>query len=186
METENNQKPIFANNNQKTLAIIVGAIIIVALVAFFVNRNVATAPKVDGDSEVAVEEGCQEGNLFNTVTGKPCPEAKDATGASAIKSTTTKKNAPAAAGTSYDTAVKQFGSNTIVFGNDCNIGSDNPSFTAGTRILLNNASTQTATISIGEKVVTLRPYHYATYKLASAGEVAVMCNGEIVTTVTVK
>lgn len=166
------------HKEQILIVAVVLLVVVAALLAPRIQKSFRQSVKTDTETiteESATPEGCKPGYNFSETTGKPCPIAK---------STSIKQTAPASAG--YDAALASYKGKVLAFGPACSVVPNDLSVSAGTRIMVANSSSESQTIALGDRSVTLQPYHYFTQSVKTAGEVSTTCNGAPAATVTVK
>lgn len=130
------------------------------------------------EANEATVDGCLEGEKYDRNTGELCEGEVAAPAAAAVLATT--------GALSYEAAIKQYAGKSVVVGADCAPNAAALEVAVGTRVLVANNSTKAQELSIQDRKVNLRPYHYMTSSVKVAGEFPVTCAGETVATVTAK
>ncbi len=159
---ENMQSKIKANFEQyKNFWILGIAIIVVAALALGTSyMRKQRALEVPAQEQVVLES-CKEGDAFDIMTGKPCPQAP-------------KPQAPAAV-PGFQQAIIDYKGRSISFDEDCDATPEVLEVARGSRVLFTNVSDISMTVSFNEREVTLRPLRYFTAVVPVAGDYDVQC-----------
>ena len=160
METEktDNSLKTHVNNKQLWFSVLAIAVLVVLIGASWSTRDKNQAPT---EEEVITTTENTPVITTESIGSQTPPPAS---------STAESKNL------SYEEAVATYTNRNIRFNNACQATPSQQTVAVDTRILLDNNSTETKIIKIADKTYTLRPYHYATLKLSTAGTFLVSCN----------
>lgn len=166
------------HKEQILIVAVVLLVVVAALLAPRIQKSMrqSAEEKATITDSSAMPEGCKPGFNFSETTGKPCPVPEDV----ALDQTAPANEA------GYEAALAAYKGKVLAFGADCSVTPKTVSVAAGTRIMAANNSTEMQTITLGDRTVALRPYHYFTQSMKTAGEVNATCNGAAAATVTVK
>ncbi len=194
--TINQIKTMFNENKTNVILGIVALIVIIVAIVMAVNNK-----KSEKSTEVV--EGCKQGDIFSGTTGKPCFEqvfeaCKDGdlynmnTGEpcgdnkTEVNKDGAMMKADSKGNLSYEAALKQYSGKSLLFNASCVSTPATLESTAGTQVLIANNSNATLELSVQNKKAKLLPYHYMLSFMGTKGEVAVSCNGNTATKITVK
>ena len=147
------------------------------------ENNIEGVGSVEVTEEVAEPkvnlEACLEGEKYDRNTGDLCAGEEEvaAPAAAAVLATGT---------LGYDAALKQYVGKSVLVADACVPNTDKLEVAVGSRVLVANNSAKAQELSIQDRKVTLRPYHYMTSSVKVAGEFPVTCGGVAVATVVAK
>ena len=179
MENPNNQTPKEAQTPEtrtkkgRRIAIVLIVLIVIGALAsngMLGKKNAAVDTTSNG-----LPEGCQPGYLFSETTGKPCPQPEEN---AAVEDRSV-------AASAYEEAIRLYGGKIVIFDAQCKALPATQTLPVDTRVLIANNSPKQLSIAVPGRTEVLDGYHYFTYKLTTAGDVSITCNGAQAATITV-
>lgn len=171
--------------NKKSQLIGAGVLLVIIFFIFILTNKKSEAPLVstvtgcvEGDefSQITGEPcfpeeapPCKEGDEFNPITGEACDEVLN----TALSPVSTAY--PGSLG--YDAALKEYAGKSFLFDASCVSTPKTVEVSLGSRVLVANNSDISLELNIQGRTENLRPYHYMTSSMKTAGEYNVSCNG---------